>query len=63
MTITDRGVTGNRTAYICAKNEAIVNETWYNQLKHLNKTHINPFTTQPQAIFLLLQNDNLGIIN
>ena len=24
---------------------------------------INPFTTEPQAIFLLLENDNLGIIN
>ena len=23
----------------------------------------NPFTTEPQAIFLLLENDNLGIIN
>ena len=24
---------------------------------------INHFTTEPQAIFLLLKNDNLGIIN
>ena len=24
---------------------------------------LNPFTTEPQAIFLLLENDNLGIIN
>ena len=24
---------------------------------------INPFTTEPQAIFLPLENDNLGIIN
>ena len=25
--------------------------------------HFNPFTTRPWAIFLLLENDNLGIIN
>ena len=25
--------------------------------------HIHLFTTEPQAIFLLLENDNLGIIN
>ena len=25
--------------------------------------YISPFTTEPQAIFLLLENDNLGIIN
>ena len=24
---------------------------------------LNPFNTNPQAIFLLLENDNLGIIN
>ena len=24
---------------------------------------LNPFTTEPQVIFLLLENDNLGIIN
>ena len=24
---------------------------------------LNPFTTEPHAIFLLLENDNLGIIN
>ena len=24
---------------------------------------VNPITTEPQAIFLLLENDNLGIIN
>ena len=25
--------------------------------------NFNPFTTEPQAIFLLLENDNLGIFN
>ena len=25
--------------------------------------HVNPFTTEPQAIFFLLENDNFGIIN
>ena len=24
---------------------------------------LNPFTTEPQASFLLIENDNLGIIN
>ena len=24
---------------------------------------LNPFTTEPQVIFLLLENDNLGIID